>query len=227
MEPKKNPKYDVNRQRSALFTVGLVTSLAIVIMAFEWQSQLLTKDEGTCSLPSPDDPFVQIIPTEHIYETPKPKPVQVVIPETIVEGEDPDEQNEEEQEIQVESIAGPAVTVVSVPVDIPEENVDEPFRWVETMPSPEGGMENFYKFLKKNLRYPGPAKRMGVEGPVHVEFVVNTQGEPSQFKVIKGIGAGCDEEAVRVLKLIKWNAGKQRGVPVKVRMALPVFFKLQ
>jgi protein TonB len=68
---------------------------------------------------------------------------------------------------------------------------------------------------------------MGVEGKVFVQFVVDKDGTLTDIKAVKGIGAGCDEEAVRVLKAApKWKPGKQRGRPVKVRMILPITFKL-
>ena len=66
-----------------------------------------------------------------------------------------------------------------------------------------------------------------MDGKVFVEFVVNRQGELSNVKVIKGIGAGCDEEALRVLALTHWEAGRQRGRPVNVRMVMPISFKIK
>jgi len=88
-------------------------------------------------------------------------------------------------------------------------------------------MGAFYEYVSKNLKYPSQARRMGVEGKVFVQFVVDKDGSISQVQSIKGIGAGCDEEAVRVLQNApKWKPGKQRGRPVRVRMVLPITFKL-
>jgi protein TonB len=68
---------------------------------------------------------------------------------------------------------------------------------------------------------------MRVEGKVFVEFVVEKDGTLTQFTVVKGIGAGCDEEAIRIMQEAPaWEPGKQRGRPVKQRMVLPIFFKL-
>ena len=67
---------------------------------------------------------------------------------------------------------------------------------------------------------------MGTEGNVFVEFIVNKNGEPSDLKIIRGIGSGCDEEALRVLSLTKWEPGKQRGKPVRVKMVIQLNFKL-
>lgn len=77
------------------------------------------------------------------------------------------------------------------------------------------------------MKYQNQARRMGIEGRVFVQFVVDKDGQLTEIKAVKGIGAGCDEEAVRVLKSApKWKPGKQRGRPVKVRMILPITFKL-
>ena len=83
------------------------------------------------------------------------------------------------------------------------------------------------KFLQKNIVYPHQARRMGIEGRVFVEFVVGVDGGISQVKVLKGLGAGCDKEAMRVIqKSPKWIPGKQRGKSVRVRMVVPLKFSL-
>ena len=88
-------------------------------------------------------------------------------------------------------------------------------------------MSAFYKYVATTLRYPAQARRMGIEGKVFVQFVVDKDGSLTDVQAIKGIGAGCDEEAVRVIsKAKKWKPGKQRGRAVKVRMILPITFKL-
>jgi protein TonB len=114
-----------------------------------------------------------------------------------------------------------------VEVEQPKENPDEIFLVVEEGAMPKGGMEAFYKFVRDKLKYPAQARRMGIEGKVFVEFVVNRDGSIVDVKSIKGIGAGCDEEAVRVVQSMPaWNPGKQRGKPVRQRMVLPITFKL-
>jgi TonB family protein len=108
--------------------------------------------------------------------------------------------------------------------EAPEEEV---FTIVEDQPTFPGGNTAFYKFIGHNMTYPSQARRMGIEGRVIVQFVVDKDGSVSDVKVVKGIGAGCDEEAERVLKLSpKWSPGKERGRSVKVRMVLPIIFKL-
>ena len=100
------------------------------------------------------------------------------------------------------------------------------FEVTEVNPSPVGGLKSFYKTLADNIKYPETAKEKGVEGRVYVQFVIEPDGSMTDAKVVKGIGAGCDEEALRVIKDTKWNPGKQRGQEVAVRMVIPIMFKL-
>ena len=113
-------------------------------------------------------------------------------------------------------------------VDSENDIADEIFTIVEDQPMPVGGMEKFYESISKDLTYPKAALTNGVEGRVFVEFVVDEEGNITRVKALKGIGAGCDEEAVRVVKnSAKWEPGKQRGKRVKVRMVLPINFQAQ
>ena len=98
---------------------------------------------------------------------------------------------------------------------------------VETMPSFRGGQQKLFEFLGNNLVYPQEAKEAGIEGQVFVEFYIEKDGSVTDGKVLKGIGYGCDEEALRVIGLMpKWYPGKQRGKAVRVRYTLPINFKL-
>jgi len=223
MELKKNPKADLNKKRWLFYFIGLTVTLGVVLWAFEYKSY---DDAELVDLGSVDDDFEDILeipPTEQ----PPPPPPPVQLPEII---EVPDEE-EIEEEIEVDLDV--EVTEETVVEDIvfeeapEEEEVDEIFTIVEDKPSYPGGDAAMYKYLGKNINYPSQARRMGIEGRVFVQFVVNKDGSISDVKSIKGIGAGCDEEAARVIASMKnWKPGKQRGRPVKVRMVLPVFFKL-
>ncbi|MEO0332348.1 MAG: M56 family metallopeptidase, partial [Bacteroidota bacterium] len=79
-------------------------------------------------------------------------------------------------------------------------DADGVFTVVENQPAPEGGMREFYQYVGQNMKYPTQARRMGIEGKVFVQFVVNEYGELTNFQALKGIGAGCDDEAIRVLQ---------------------------
>ena len=98
---------------------------------------------------------------------------------------------------------------------------------VETMPSFRGGQQKLFEFLGNNLVYPQEAIDAGVEGRVFVEFYIEKDGSVTDGKVLKGIGYGCDEEALRVVESMpKWQPGMQRGKAVRVRYTLPINFKL-
>ncbi|ADY51899.1 TonB family protein [Pseudopedobacter saltans DSM 12145] len=98
---------------------------------------------------------------------------------------------------------------------------------VEQMPAFPGGMEAWAKFLRKNLNYPALAKEAGIQGRVTVSFVVEKDGSVTDVKVLRGIGGGCDEEAVRVIrKSPVWQAGVMNGRKVRVSYVIPVMFHL-
>jgi len=111
--------------------------------------------------------------------------------------------------------------------EVVEEEVTEPYRYVEQMPEYPGGDEAFRKFLNTNLRYPVMAKESGIQGAVYVTFVVSKTGNISGVQIMRGIGGGCDEEALRVIKLMPpWIPGRQNGKPVPVQFSLPLKFTL-
>ena len=223
MELKKKPEADLQRKSGLFLSIGLVVSLAIVTMAFEWKSY---DDRDLMDLGNVNDEFedvMEIPPTEQ----PPPPPPKVQQPEII---EVPDEEEiEDEIEIDLDvEITEETQIEEMVFEEAPEEEVaDEIFTVVEDQPTPKGGIQAFYEYVSKNMKYPAQARRMGVEGRVFVQFVVDKDGTITDVKAVKGIGAGCDEEAVRVLQNApKWNPGKQRGRSVRVRMVLPITFQL-
>ncbi len=222
MELKKNPKNDLSRMSGLFLNIGLSVSLLLVIVAFEWRTY---DNSGLLDLGMVQDDFedlMEIPPTEQ----PPPPPPKIQLPEII---EVPDEE-EIEEEIEVEldlEVTEEEVVEDFVFEEAPEEEVDEVFTIVEDQPAFPGGNAAFYKFVASNMTYPAQARRMGIEGRVFVQFVVDKDGSVTEVKAVKGIGAGCDREAERVLNSSpKWTPGKQRGRSVKVRMVLPIIFKL-
>jgi protein TonB len=98
---------------------------------------------------------------------------------------------------------------------------------VEQMPEYPGGTDALLKFIDANMKYPVEAKQKGVEGKVFVQFIIDKKGNVVDPKLLKGIGYGCDEEALRVIKLLPgWIPGKQGGNPVNVKIVTPFSFKL-
>ena len=109
-----------------------------------------------------------------------------------------------------------------------ETKAEAPFVTVEQQPEYLGGLDALRAFLGKNLNYPRAAASSGVSGRVYVSFVVNTDGSLTDIQVLKGIGFGCDEEAVRVMqKMPHWRPGKQSGRAVRVKYNLPISFTLE
>ena len=220
MEMKKNPKFDLDKRRSLFLNLGLVISLSLTISAFEWKS---VYDGPRVNLAVVEDvmELTQVPLTSQPPPPPPPKPVPVVVVESKEEVE------EEILEIDTEFQEEESIVDIVIPDDLPEEIVEEPFTIVEDMPSPVGGMEALFKFIGKNMKYPRMARSQGIEGRVFVQFIVDKQGSLTDLRVVKGIGSGCDEEALRVMRMSpKWNPGKQRGKPVPVRMILPIYFRL-
>jgi TonB family protein len=99
---------------------------------------------------------------------------------------------------------------------------------VEVQPSFPGGEEALTEYIVDNIEYPEQARKAGIQGKVYVAFVVEEDGSISNVRVLRDIGGGCGEEAVRVVKLMpRWNPASQKGKPVKVQVSLPVSFILQ
>jgi protein TonB len=112
---------------------------------------------------------------------------------------------------------------------LPEKKEEEELPVPEsTVPQFPGGMSALSDFLQANLKYPSRARANGVKGTVWVTFLVDKHGNVSNIQTVRGIGMGCDEEAMRVVSLMpKWIPGKQRGIPVDVLYKLPVRFELR
>lgn len=119
---------------------------------------------------------------------------------------------------------------IQIDVPLPPEHapkVEKIFSFVEESPEFPGGEEKLMKFLTTNLKYPQIARENAVEGNVYVKFIIEKDGSITNIQVARGIGYGCDQEAVRVVKTMpKWEPGKQRGTPVRSRFILPFKFKL-
>ena len=108
---------------------------------------------------------------------------------------------------------------------IQESAPQEIFTIVEESPSFPDGEEGRRKFLMDNVKYPDLARDNNIQGTVYVAFVVEPDGSISNIQILKSIGAGCDEEAIRVVKLMpKWTPGRQRGKNVRVKISMPIKF---
>ncbi len=227
MELKKAPKADLENKKVIFTQVGLILALAITLIAFEWKSYEKTVvDLGTRQV---EDIAEDIIPiTEQKMKPPPPPPPKQVVKINIVED---DIEVDDEIDIDVEADENTEVQEYIAPVKVEEEESAEEmqiFMVVESMPEYPGGEPALYKYLAENIKYPQMAKESGIQGRVFVTFVVERDGRVTDVRVLRGIGGGCDEEAIRVVQnMPKWTPGKQRGKSVRVQYNLPVKFTLQ
>lgn len=226
MEEKKSPKANLENKKLMFMQIGLIISLLIAWLAFEHKSY--DKREIDMSLlraaENVEEEMVEITKQEEQ----KPQPVEVPkqttqleIVQDDVEVEDIEINAEVDQTEVIEEYVAP---------EIEEEEVveQEIFQIVEEMPAYPGGEVKMMEYISKNIKYPQIARESGIQGRVFVGFVVEPDGSVSNVKIMRGIGGGCDEEAMRVVKSMpKWKPGKQRGKAVRVSYTLPVNFKLQ
>jgi protein TonB len=226
MEEKKSPKANLENKKLMFIQIGMIISLLIAWMAFEHKSY--DKREIDPSLLNRevvlDEEMVEITKQEEQ----KPQPVEVPKQTTQLEIVQ-DDVEVEDIEINAE-VDQQEVIEEYVPVEVEEEEVQEQeiFQIVEEMPAYPGGEQKLMEFISKGIKYPQIARETGIQGRVFVGFVIEPDGSVSNVKVLRGIGGGCDEEAMRVVKSMpKWKPGKQRGKAVRVSYMLPVNFKLQ
>jgi periplasmic protein TonB len=173
--------------------------------------------------PKPPPPQVQLPKLQKVIKFVPPK----VVKEEVVE-EVPTIEEIKQNEVAAVEVEGPTEVVFEEPVqEVVVEDDNQIFTVVEQQPQFEGGLEAMSKFIASKLRYPASARRMGVDGRVFVGFVVSKDGSISDVKIVRGISPDCDNEAMRVVKLMPpWKPGKQNGKPVNCRFVLPIVFKL-
>ena len=226
MEEKKSPKANLENKKLMFMQIGLIISLIVAWLAFEYKSY--DKREIDPSLLRQTEVVEEEMVEITKQEEPKPQPVEVPKQTTQLEIVQ-DDVEVEDIEINAE-IDQTEVMEEYVAPEVEEEEVveQEVFTIVEQMPSFPGGDQKMYEYLSKNIKYPQIARESGIQGRVFVNFVVEPDGSVSNVMVLRGIGGGCDEEAMRVVKgMPKWTPGKQRGKAVRVSYTLPVVFKLQ
>lgn len=187
--------------------------------------------------PPPENPNEPPPPPPPKIEMPKVETIKFLPPE-VKKDEDvhePPPTIEEVKEAVIankdqEGVKGDETAVVveeAAPVAIEEPKEEEVFTVVEQQPQFPGGIAEMMTFIKKNINYPREAANMGIEGKVIVGFEVAKDGKIDRISVLKGIGYGCDEEAVRVVKMMpNWEAGRMNGRSVKVKMTIPIKFQL-
>ncbi|MDZ7658356.1 energy transducer TonB [Fodinibius sp.] len=211
---RKKPQADLRKYYTIFLQLGMVVVLLIFITAMkvqfvaEKQNVDLTQEQEVVEME-------EVTQTKQEEKPPPPPRPQVPV-------EVPNDEIIEDQEINID-----AEINMDEPLPEPEEPQQEEeedfFVAVENMPELKGGLGA----LQQKINYPDMARKAGIEGRVIIQFIVNEKGEVENPRVIRGIGGGCDKEALRVVKQAEFEPGRQRGNPVRVQYSLPITFKLQ
>ncbi|WP_026967003.1 energy transducer TonB [Algoriphagus terrigena] len=222
MELKKNIGSDLRRWQGPLLNLGLMISVGAVLVAFEWKAEeenpLLDISKGTTEWDT------EIVPIT-IQNPPPVTPPPVSPPEIKIIDND----------IKVDQVftidINPNEAEIIPPVELAGpptvEVADEILDFSEVPAEFAGGMDAWYKYLRGNLNYPRQAQRMGIDGTVLVRFVVNTDGGIQDVEVVRQVDPALDKAAMdAVLNSPNWKAARHHGKPVRVRMTIPIKFKL-
>jgi protein TonB len=228
MQVKKSEKASLEKDKLVYALMGLVFVLSLCFVALEWAQKEKSAPKQTQDVfETIEEELDEIQQTQQDTPPPPPPPAAEVVEELNVveddvETESIDMSSEDDQDVEIE-IAPPADVVEE------EEPEDVIFKVVESMPEFPGGQQALFKFLSENVKYPVIAQENGIQGRVICQFTVNKDGSIVDIEVVKtGGDPSLDKEAIRVIKSMpKWNPGKQRGKPVRVKYTIPVNFKLQ
>ncbi|MCI0706340.1 MAG: energy transducer TonB [Ignavibacteriae bacterium] len=209
---RKNPEVDLRFKYRKTFELALIIALAVMIIAFKFFPDI----KPPKAILSSTQEVVDVEDIEITKQENRPPPP----PRPPIPIEAPGDQQLEDVDIMSSEID----ITADAPPPPPKDNSDEEtyFVAVEDLPEPAGGIQA----IQSRVVYPEMAKRAGVEGMVFVQAFVDENGVVTKTDVIKGIGAGCDEAAEKAVKETKFKPGKQRGKPVKVKMSIPIRFRL-
>ena len=214
---RKEPKSDLRKYYTVFLQIGMIAVLLVFIVAMkvEW-----TTEEPETDLVEEQEvvEMEEVIQTQQQKTPPPPPKPQVPV-------EVPNDEVIEDQEINLDADMNfnERMDMPPPPKSQDDDDDEDFFVAVEQMPELIGGLAE----LQKKINYPDRAARAGIEGRVTIQFIVTEDGNVEDPKVIRGIGGGADEEALRVVKQAKFKPGRQRGKPVRVQYSLPILFRLQ
>lgn len=229
MEVKKSPKVDLESKRNVYFMIGLVVSLGIILLAFEWTAKPSKADSlGSINAADVEEEIIPITREQEIKPPPPPPPPKVIEVLNIV-----DDKAEIDDDLMIEDTEADDNTLINVApvVSAKEEEEEEEaqvFFIVEDMPEFPGGEMALRTYIANAIKYPVIAQENGIQGKVYVTFVVGKDGSVSNASIARGVDPSIDKEALRVINTLpKWKPGKQRGKPVNVSYTVPINFQLQ
>lgn len=224
MEVKKSESADLDNRKTTFTLLGLAITLAIVWFSFEYKTYDRDKIEIQQNVMLDDEEDVVLQTKRQEPPPPPPPPQQTTIIEIVQDNIEVDDDLNIDAETDDDEEIEEQIIIDEEEGEIQEEEI---FVFVEDQPAYPGGDEARLNYLRENITYPEIAKESGVQGTVYVTFVVEKDGSISHVKVLRGIGGGCDEEAVRVIKnMPNWKPGKQRGRPVRAQFNMPIRFIL-
>lgn len=200
-----------------LIETGLIITLGLMLFAFT--ANFESKDQDVDLVKEQESVDMEEVKQTKQVETPPPPPKPPVPVEV------PNDEVVEDRilNLNADMNMDDKLDVPEPPKEPEEEDDEQVFVVVENQPELKGGIAG----LQKKIEYPEMARKAGIEGRVIVQFVVNEQGQVVNPKVVRGIGGGCDKEALRVVKTAEFKPGMQRGRPVKVQYTLPITFQLR
>ena len=229
MEAKKSEKANLENKKGLFLEIGVVAALAIVLFVFEYKSYDKV-EENTIMTEAVSEVEEMVIQTQQEEIEPPKQEVEL----STTEFEIVDNEVEIEHEFDMDNLLSEVNTDVHVStVEVKQEVIEdddevEIFTVVEQQASFPGGLQELNKYLAKNIKYPQQARETGTQGRVFLTFVVEKDGSITDIKILRDIGSGCGEEAIRVVKTMpKWTPAMQRGKKVRQQFNLPVNFTLQ
>ena len=229
METKKSPKADLEKRKGLYLEIGLVATLAIVLLAFNIKSYDQDEVELVQQTMGEIDDIEVMITDPNEPPPPPPEPeaptndFEIVADDKVIENEALPIDASDNANAAQEAYVAPVIEEKEE-----EKKEEEIFMVVENAPEYPGGEAELYKYLQKSINYPELAKQQNITGRVFVTFVVEKDGSIANPKILRDIGGGCGDEAIRVVRnMPKWKPGKQRGKPVRVQFNLPVMFELE
>lgn len=227
MQVKKYAYANLENRKGLYFAIGLLFVLSSIFCLFEFK--FYTQQELHIEKLHLDLIEAEVIPISHHNIAPPPPPPAATTQFEIVSDHEEIVIELELEDMEIDDDAKVEVIIPFVEDVVEEEVIEEEiFTIVEQMPEYPGGMKALFQYLGESIEYPAMAKDAHIQGKVFITFVVSRNGEITEVEVLRGIGGGCDEEAIRVVKnMPKWNPGKQRGRAVKVQYNLPINFILK
>ena len=230
MEIKKSRKASLENKRLLFTEIGLIVALLAVWGAFSYS----TREKKVSDLMdvNQDIEVEEMVPITEETPPPPPEAPKIPILSDQIDIVDDDIKVDDDMFMNLEDNANLGVEIQDYVEQVEEEHVEEeaiPFQLVEKKPTFQGGDANdFSKWVNSKLVYPEIAKENGVQGRVVLQFTVNPDGSVSGVKVLRGVDASLDKEAVRVVSMSpKWEPGRQRDRAVKVTYTFPVIFQLR